>query len=359
MNTPIQASSALSTPHMLHTQFPCLPHQTTFIATAREQLCRILNGQDSRLLLIVGPCSIHHVGMAKEYALKLKSLADVLSDTFFVVMRTYFEKPRTTKGWKGILYDPWLDGSDDVETGLQWTRQLLLNLADLQVPTAAEFLDPASVAYFGDLLTWSCIGARTSSSQIHRQMAASLSMPVGFKNNVDGNIEVAVSGVLSAAQRHVFMGTNIHGQLSKIHAEGNPNGHIVLRGGVGSPNYDAASIAKALDMLECASLPKHVLVDCSHDNSSRQHVRQPIVFKSVLQQVAENGLPVRGLLLESYLQGGSQPFTTDPLKRKETVSLTDSCLGWQETEELLKWGRLFLKQNQTPSPPQMALSCAH
>jgi 3-deoxy-7-phosphoheptulonate synthase len=327
----------------------------------RQQVCDILEGRDPRLLLIVGPCSIHDSLAAKEYAEKLFHLTNTVSDTFLIIMRAYFEKPRTLTGWKGMLHDPRLDGSHDIATGIRWTRQLLLDLAMMKVPAAAELLDPLVASYFGDLLSWSCIGARTSASQTHRQIASGLAMPVGFKNNVDGNVKDAINGILCAAQSHTFMGINNEGRISKMHTLGNKRGHVVLRGGIHGPNYDASSVSHALQMLAKVHLPLRLLIDCSHDNSSRNHEVQIDVFHSVLRQVAEGNRSIRGVLLESHLHEGHQSLSLHPTQRRYAVSITDSCLGWEATEDLIKWGYALLNSSKNQkydiSNLQEKLSC--
>lgn len=345
-------TTALPTPQDLIEELPLNNSQRNFIKRSRNVVQSILDGTDSRFLLIIGPCSIHDIMAAKEYAIKLQQLAESLSDTFYVVMRTYFEKPRTSLGWKGLLYDPQLDGSHDIHTGLRLTRRLLRDLTDIGIPTGAEFLDPASSLYFGDLITWGCIGARTAASQTHRQLASGLPMPVAFKNSPEGSIDVAINGVLNAAASHSFIGMNARGQVSSIQTSGNSHGHIVLRGGEGKPNYDPQSISYALDRLSKAGLPPRLLIDCSHDNSLRQHEQQCAVFQSVIKQVVEGNRSIRGILLESHLYAGNQPLNKDPSQLKYAVSLTDPCLDWPNTERLIKWGYAALQQeleSQNPS----------
>lgn len=327
----------LPSPQDLLQELPITPAQEQYIKKRRQEVCNILDGTDSRLLLIVGPCSIHDITAAKEYATKLHRLAHSVGDIFCVLMRVYFEKPRTVLGWKGFLYDPWLNETNDVATGLRWTRQLLLDLAEMGVAAAAEFLDPASAYYFGDLITWGCVGARTAASQTHRQMASSLSMPVAFKNSTDGNVEIAINGILNAAAQHSFMGINHAGQLSTIHTKGNACGHLVLRGGEDAPNYDPQSISDALERLNRAGLPQKLLIDCSHDNSFRQHQQQTVVFQSVINQIVEGNRNISGVLIESHLKAGNQSFKVPPSDLKYGVSLTDSCLDWETTEQLIHW----------------------
>ena len=333
----------LPTPVELIRQLPASGDDLDFINSTRQTIRNILDGKDPRLILITGPCSIHDPASAKEYALRLSALKEEVSEAFFLVMRVYFEKPRTTLGWKGLLYDPFLDGSNDMRKGMLWTRTLLLELAKLRVPVASEFLDPVSPYYFGDLISWACIGARTSSSQIHRQMASGLPMPVAFKNSTDGNYETAINGVLTAMAPHSFMGVNEEGNVSLLHTQGNPYGHIVLRGGEQKPNYDSESISKALMGLQNASLPKRLIIDCSHDNSNRNHARQREVFESVLHQWSEGNQAIRGMVLESHLHAGNQTLTNNLSALKYAVSLTDPCLDWEETHRIVNWGYSHIK----------------
>lgn len=340
----------LPTPQELYEELPATQAQLHFVAETRRDIQKILDGQDSRLLLIVGPCSIHDTTAAKEYATNLRNLMPAVSENFHIIMRVYFEKPRTTLGWKGILYDPWLDGSHDVATGMRWTRQLLLDLAELNVGAASEFLDPTSASYFGDLVSWGCIGARTTSSQTHRQMASGLPMPVAFKNSIDGNVETAINGILNATTPHTLIGINPQGRISTIRTPGNPHSHIVLRGAKSKPNYDPQSILHALDRLRHARLPERLLIDCSHDNSSRTADKQLSVFQSIIHQVVEGNRNIRGILLESHLNAGKQPFSADLSKLKYGVSLTDSCLNWQTTERLILWGHEMLVREKKKQP---------
>lgn len=337
----ITHTEALPSPHELMQEMPISFAQQHFIEKTRHEIKQILEGKDPRFLLIVGPCSIHDITAAKEYARKLHHLAQSVSDTFLIVMRVYFEKPRTTLGWKGFLYDPWLDGSHDIPSGIRLTRRLLLDLAEQEVPAAAEFLDISSAYYFGDLLSWGCIGARTAASQTHRQIASGLSMPIAFKNSTDGNIDIAINGVINASTPHTFIGMNAQGCLSTVHTSGNTHGHIVLRGGENKPNYDPESISYALERLQKANLPASLLIDCSHDNSLRKHEQQPLVFQSIINQIVEGNREIRGALLESHLFAGNQPLESSS-QLQYAVSLTDPCLNWETTERLVRWGNSML-----------------
>ena len=344
INLNVTCAEQLPSPYELKLEHPINLKQLNFIENTRMQITKVLDNEDPRCLMIVGPCSIHDIQAAAEYAAKLKNLAREVSDTFLVIMRVYFEKPRTTVGWKGILYDPHLDGSQSIHYGLNLTRKLLLELASLEIPAAAEFLDPVSALYFGDLISWGCIGARTSESQTHRQMASGLPMPVAFKNSTAGNIDVAINGVLSASMPHTFIGINEMGKVSMVHTLGNPHCHIALRGGENKPNYDPVSINQALKSLNQANLPLRIIVDCSHDNSNRKHEQQPLVFKSIIHQILEGERNIRGVILESNLFEGNQPMSKDPSNLRYAVSLTDPCLDWAATEQLIRWGYDVLKK---------------
>ncbi|CCB87272.1 phospho-2-dehydro-3-deoxyheptonate aldolase,Trp-sensitive [Parachlamydia acanthamoebae UV-7] len=341
--SPKKHHSSLPTPQELIHKISPSSANVSFIETSRQQIRNILDGHDSRLLFIVGPCSIHDITAAKEYAIKLRHLSTILSDTFFVMMRVHFEKPRTAHGWKGFLYDPYLDGSNDIQNGFTLTRQLLLDLADLEMPVATEFLNPACAPYFEDLISWGCIGARTSASPIHRQLASSLPMPIAFKNSVDGNIEIAASGAAVASNAHYWIGINDEGQNAILTSTGNSHAHIVLRGGERHSNYDFESIDTALKILEKLELPPRLLIDCAHGNASRQHLKQMDVFQSVIEQIIQGNTYIRGLILESHLSEGNQAIENLPLQHG--VSITDPCLGWASTEDLARWGREQLNAN--------------
>lgn len=340
------AHETLPTPYELKHELPITLKQSQFVNKTREQIVNILERRDPRLLMIVGPCSIHDVEAAYEYSVKLKALAKEISDTFLPVMRVYFEKPRTSLGWKGLLYDPYLDGSHNISAGLKLTRQLLLELAELEVPAAAEFLDPATSCYFGDLISWGCIGARTSESQTHRQIASGLPMPVAFKNSTAGKIDVAIHGILSASTQHKFIGMDEMGKIAIVKTAGNPHSHVMLRGGEDSPNYDPKSISYALNLLHKYQLPPRVLIDCSHDNSYKKHEKQPSVFQSIIHQILEGEKHIRGMAIESHIFEGNQTLSKDLSTLRYAVSLTDPCLDWTSTENLILWGREMLLQNQ-------------
>lgn len=339
----------LLSPEELQTELPANQLITEWICRSRQDILDVLHHRKERFLLIIGPCSIHDPQSALEYASKLRTLATEVSDTFLLVMRVHYEKPRTALGWKGFLYDPLLDGSNQMALGLRQTRELLLKLAEMRVPAAAELLDPLTVPYLSDLISWGCVGARTASSQIHRQMASGLHLPIAFKNSTDGDVQTAINGVLSAQSPHSFLSIDPQGCLVSMHTQGNPHCHVVLRGGENKPNYHPQSIYEVLEKLGEVGLPKRVVIDCSHDNSARKMELQPYVFQSVLRQYQEGNLAIRGLMLESHLFAGNQhmPCATKPLQY--AVSLTDPCLDWETTERLIRWAHLLIHQNEEDS----------
>ena len=328
----------------IKTRFPLLPSQRDFLEESRKTVRNILNGYDQRLLLIVGPCSIHDRLSAKEFAAELRKLANDVSSHFFLVMRVYCEKPRTASGWKGFLYDPLLNGSHAMNQGIEWSRQLFLELASMKVPAGTEFLDPLTAFYYDDLVTWGSIGARTASSQTHRQLASALHMPMGFKNGIAGNISAAVHGALAAAHPHTFMRISENGSPIRTQTAGNRDSHIVLRGGDTGPNYDPSSVTEALERLEKVKLPLRLLIDCSHQNSGKKYEQQGAVFQSVIHQIGEGNANIRGLMLESHLHAGNQVLTFDPSKLSYGVSITDPCLDWPSTARLIRWGAQHLHQ---------------
>jgi len=295
---------------------------------------------------VVGPCSIHDPADALEYAARLNALRQEFQDRLCIVMRVYFEKPRTTVGWKGLIYDPHLDGTDDIQTGLRQARELLLQITGLGLPAATEFLDPVVPQFIADLVSWAAIGARTTESQTHRQMASGLSMPVGFKNGTDGSLQVAIDAMQSAMRPHSFLGIDQDGFTSVVRTTGNPDGHVVLRGGRLRTNYDAASIREAADALQKSGLPEVLMVDCSHANSAKQHARQEEVWRSLIEQRQAGTPPLIGVMLESNLQEGSQPIPRTRSELRPGVSVTDACLGWDVTERILRWGYQELASNR-------------
>ncbi len=308
------------------------------ISSTRKSIRRIINGKDDRLLVIVGPCSIHDPEAALDYARRLKPLRDKYADTLEVVMRVYFEKPRTTVGWKGLINDPYLDESYRIDEGLRIARQLLIDINRLGLPAGSEFLDVISPQYIADLISWGAIGARTTESQVHRELASGLSAPIGFKNGTDGNIRIATDAIQAAARGHHFLSVHKNGQVAIVHTDGNKDCHVILRGGK-APNYDAASVAAACADLEAAKLPATLMVDCSHANSLKQHEKQLDVARDVATQIAGGSRRVFGVMVESHIQAGAQKFT--PGKDDVTAltygqSITDACLGWEGSEALLQ-----------------------
>jgi len=333
----IQDTQPLTTPINLVNELPITPQVEQVVLSGREQVSKILNGEDPRLLLIVGPCSIHNEDLALEYARKLKELSDKLSDRLMIVMRVYFEKPRTTVGWKGLIYDPYLNDTFDIEAGLRTARSLLLKIGQMGMYGGTEFLDPVIPQYLAGLITWSTIGARTTESQIHRQMASGLSMPVGFKNGTDGNAQIAVDAMLSARSPHGFLGLDHQGRTALVRTTGNPDGHLVLRGGNQGPNFGSDSIAEAKARLEKAGVRSQMMVDCSHGNSNKDHTQQGSAFKDVIAQKVAGDRDIIGLMLESNLNEGNQKLSENPADLQYGISITDACIGWAETEALLTW----------------------
>ena len=303
------------------------------VATHRQAVRNILNGEDSRLLVVVGPCSIHDPQSAIEYATHLARLAAEVSDDLLLVMRAYVEKPRTTVGWKGLAYDPHLNGSDDMAGGLTLSRELMRQMLELGLPIATELLQPMAAGYFDDLLSWVAIGARTTESQIHREMASGLAMPVGFKNGTDGGVGIACDAMRSAAHPHRHFGVDSQGHPAIIQTPGNPDTHLVLRGGHRGPNYDRAHVTQVQHELQKLKIPARIMVDCSHANSGKDPLRQPVVFNDVLQQRLHGDRSLVGVMLESHLFEGCQPLSPS---MRYGVSVTDGCLGWDATEDLLR-----------------------
>jgi 3-deoxy-7-phosphoheptulonate synthase len=327
---------ALPSPAALLAELPKTDAQSEFVARTRREIHRLIFTDEKRLLLIVGPCSIHDLKAGRVYARQLAELAREVADRVMIVMRVYFEKPRTTVGWKGLIMDPHLDGSHDIATGLRTARTFLREVLDLGLPTATELLDPITPQYIADLICWSAIGARTAESQTHRQMASGLSMPLGFKNGTDGSINTAINAIKAAAQPHTFLGINLDGAASAIVTRGNPDCHIVLRGGTAGPNYSSAHILQTEQLLTKAGLPKSILVDCSHDNSAKQPERQPEVIRELLAQITAGNTSIMGAMIESNLESGSQPFPQPKETLRYGVSITDACIDWPTTEKSVR-----------------------
>lgn len=342
-NLNVLSQDLLPTPQQVKSALPLTEKAQATVLQGRETVRRILDREDPRLFVVIGPCSIHDIKAAKEYAERLKRLAEEVKDSLYLIMRVYFEKPRTTVGWKGLINDPFMDDSFHIEQGLHMARELLLYLAEMGLPTATEALDPITPQYLSDLITWTAIGARTTESQTHREMASGLSTPLGFKNATDGNLAVAINALHSAASGHNFLGINQEGQCAVFRTRGNRYGHVVLRGGNGKPNYDSVSIALAEKELAKAKLPVNVAVDCSHANSNKDPALQPLVAENCVNQIVEGNRSIVALMLESHLHAGSQPIPADLKQLKYGVSVTDPCIGWDSTEKLLRSAHAKLK----------------
>ena len=338
----------LITPNELIRELPSSEKAEKTILEGRAAIQRILNKEDRRLLAIVGPCSIHDERATLDYAERLARLREKVDDTFLLCMRVYFEKPRTTVGWKGLINDPTLDGSYDIHAGLRKARRLLLNISEMGLPTATEMLEPITPQYLTDLVCWAAIGARTTESQTHRQLASGLSMPVGFKNGTDGCMRSAINALVAARAPQAFLGIDKDGRTCSVMTDGNPWGHIVLRGG-SRPNYDPISIEEARLMLIEKNLPEAIVVDCSHDNCHKKYQGQPHVWRNVIEQIIHGNESVVGLMLESNLGEGNQKFNGDLTKLKYGVSITDECVSWETTEQLLLAAREKLMGAGDPS----------
>ncbi|MDI9245487.1 3-deoxy-7-phosphoheptulonate synthase [Marinobacter sp. CHS3-4] len=342
-NLNVASQEQLITPEALKQELPLSDKAAETVENGRQAIYDIMDGKDHRLFVVVGPCSIHDVDAAREYASKLKKLADELSDTLLIVMRVYFEKPRTTVGWKGLINDPHLNDTFDIEQGLHIGRRLLLDISELGLPTATEALDPISPQYLQDTISWSAIGARTTESQTHREMSSGLSMAIGFKNGTDGSLDVAVNAMKSVSHPHSFLGINQQGQVAIIRTRGNNYGHAVLRGGGGKPNYDSVSVALCEQALEKANLRKSIMVDCSHANSSKDPAIQPLVIQDIAHQILEGNQSIQGLMVESHLNWGNQSIPENLDDLKYGVSITDACIDWETTEKALRDMRDKLK----------------
>src|SRR4051812_37596699 len=323
----------LAPPGLLLEELPLGDERESFVVDGRGAVAEVLRGGDDRLLVVVGPCSVHDTDAALDYGRRLGETATQLEDDLLIVMRVYFEKPRTTTGWKGLINDPHLDGSGDVNTGLNLARKLLLEVLDLGLPIGCEFLDPITPQYISDAVAWGAIGARTTESQIHRQLGSGLSMPIGFKNRTDGDIQVAVDAVRAAAAPHAFAGIDDAGVPAIHHTSGNPDGHVILRGGKGAPNYDVEGVEEALEKLFAAGLPGRVVIDASHDNSGKDPDRQLVAAGRIADQVADGKKEIVGVMLESFLVAGRQDLSDGELTYGQ--SITDACIDWDETVAVL------------------------
>ena len=333
-NLNIRAMQRLVTPSAFKQDLPIDEAIERHVIDSRRTIRNILDRRDPRLIVVVGPCSVHDPVAAREYAGKLKKLAEQVSDQLFVVMRVYFEKPRTTVGWKGLINDPHLDGSFDIEHGLRLARDLMIDINRLGLPIANEALDPISPQYMQDLITWSAIGARTTESQTHREMASGLSVPIGFKNGTDGSLSVAINALQSVSEPHSFLGIDNQGKVSIVHSNGNKHAHIVLRGGGGKPNYDSVNVRLAERALRENDLPNNIMIDCSHANSNKDHELQPLVLDNISQQILEGNTSIVGVMLESHLLGGKQKLS-DKADLVYGQSITDACVDWATTETAL------------------------
>lgn len=330
----VNFQEVLESPEAVKNEMPMSLSALEVVERGRKTIKNIIDRDDHRLLVVVGPCSIHDVDAALDYARRLKVLADKVKDTIYIVMRVYFEKPRTVVGWKGLINDPELNNTFNIKKGLKVARKLLLDIAEIGLPTSTEALDPISPQYMQDLISWTAIGARTTESQTHREMASGLSSIVGFKNGTDGGVAVAINALKSTAHPHSFLGINVEGQVAITHTHGNRYGHIVLRGGSAGPNYDRQSVAVCEASLKSSQLPENIMIDCSHANSNKDHEQQPMVIRNVAMQIAEGNKSILGLMLESNIGPGNQSISSH---MKYGVSITDKCMSWAVTEsEILR-----------------------
>jgi 3-deoxy-7-phosphoheptulonate synthase len=343
-NLYVEQTVPLIPPRQLMAELPMTNRANNTVVAGREQIKRILSGEDQRLLVVVGPCSIHDPVSAMEYANKLAVVAEEVRQRMFLVMRVYFEKPRTTVGWKGLINDPHMNDTFDMGEGLRRARKLLLEVGELGLPAATEMLEPITPQYIADLVSFTAIGARTTESPTHRQMASGLSMPVGYKNGTDGNLQVALDAMLSARTPHRFLGIDANGSTCIVYTRGNPWGILVLRGGRAGSNYSPEDLDQAAASLTRMNLPSRIMVDCSHANSGKDHRKQGEVWHAVLDRRAEDRSFIAGMMLESNLFEGSQKLTSDPSKLQYGVSVTDSCIGWEETEKLIRSAADRLRQ---------------
>jgi 3-deoxy-7-phosphoheptulonate synthase len=344
-NLNIDSFDRMPSPAEVHAALPVPDAVAETVAGGRRDLQRILAREDPRLMVVVGPCSIHDPVAGLDYAQRLKALSDEVADTLLLVMRVYFEKPRTATGWKGFINDPRMDDSFHIEEGMRKARAFLLRIGEVGLPTATEALDPNTPQYIGDLISWTAIGARTSESQTHREMSSGLSTPVGFKNATDGDLAAAVNAILSASRPHSFLGLNDQGSAAIVRTRGNAHGHLVLRGGGGRPNYDTVSIALAEAALRKAGLPENIVVDCSHANSHKNPRLQPLVLQDCAHQILRGNRSIVGMMAESFLEEGSQPIPADLATLRYGCSVTDACLGWEDTATMLRETRNLLKDH--------------
>lgn len=342
-NINVAAFDPMPSPEDVHARLPLSIDAARTVMQGREALRSILDRKDHRLFVVVGPCSIHDPVAGLDYARRLKALSDELADTLLIVMRVYFEKPRTTTGWKGYINDPHMDDSFRVDEGMELARRFLLDVSELGLPAGTEALDPISPQYLGDLIAWSAIGARTTESQTHREMSSGLSTPVGFKNGTNGDIGVAINAILSASRPHSFLGINNQGRTAIVRTRGNRYGHVVLRGGDGRPNYDTVSVSMAEQAMQKAKLPANIVVDCSHANSYKKPELQPLVMADVVNQIRLGNRSIVGAMIESNLVAGNQPIPEDLSQLKYGCSVTDACVDWETTEKMLRDAATLLR----------------
>jgi 3-deoxy-7-phosphoheptulonate synthase len=342
-NINVSSFAPMPTPEDLHMRLPLSETAANVVMQSREALRNILDRKDPRMFVVVGPCSIHDPAAGLDYARRLRELQEEVSDTLLLVMRVYFEKPRTTTGWKGYINDPDMDDSFHVDRGMENARKFLLDVCELGLPTATEALDPISPQFLGDLIAWTAIGARTTESQTHREMSSGLSTPVGFKNGTDGDIAIAINAILSASHPHSFLGLNSQGRVAIVRTRGNAYGHVVLRGGDGRPNYDTVSVAMAEQALAKARLPANIVVDCSHANSYKNPELQPLVMADVVNQVRFGNKSLIGVMIESNIVAGKQAIPHDLSQLKYGCSVTDGCIGWETTEKMIRDAHQMLR----------------
>jgi len=342
-NINVSAFDPMPSPEEIHARLPLTASAASLVMHGREVLRNILDRRDPRLFVVVGPCSIHDPVAGLDYAQRLKALADAVGETLYLVMRVYFEKPRTTTGWKGYINDPDMDDSFRVDQGMHKAREFLLQLAELGMPTGTEALDPIAPQYLGDLMSWTAIGARTTESQTHREISSGLSTPVGFKNGTNGDVGIAVNAILSASRPHSFLGINGQGRTSIVRTRGNRYGHLVLRGGDGRPNYDTVSVQMAEQALRKAGLPSNIVVDCSHANSYKKHDLQPLVMADAVNQVRLGNKSLVGMMIESNIAAGNQAIPDDLSQLKYGCSVTDACVDWETTEKMIRDAAALLR----------------
>lgn len=342
-NVNVAAFDTMPTPADIQARLPLSAKAAKTVTHGRNLLRKIIDRKDHRLFVVVGPCSIHDPVAGLDYARRLKKLADEVGDTLQIIMRVYFEKPRTTVGWKGYINDPFMDDSFQVNIGMEKARQFLLDVNELGLPAGTEALDPYGPQYYGDLIAWTAIGARTTESQTHREMSSGLSTPVGFKNATSGDLTVATNAILSASNPHSFLGLNSEGRVAIVRTKGNAYGHVVLRGGDGKPNYDTVSVAVAEQAMAKAKLPANIVVDCSHANSSKKPELQPLVMADVVSQIRNGNKSLLGVMIESNIEAGNQPIPADLSQLKYGCSVTDGCVDWDTTEKMIRDAAVMLR----------------